>query len=69
LPHKYIILVSGSYNGNITPLLVSNSTMTIGSSNFSGDLKEYCLSESLLNPVVNIRPPFKNIPRDALLPS
>jgi len=53
----------------MTPLLVSNSTITIGSSSFSGDLNEYCLSESLLKPVVNIRPPFKNIPLDALLPS
>ncbi|KAE9526557.1 hypothetical protein AGLY_013205 [Aphis glycines] len=40
-----------SYSGNITPLLVSNSTITIGSSNLSGDLNEYCLSESLLKPV------------------
>lgn len=48
-PHKKIKLVSGSYNGNITPLEVSSSTITIGSESESGALKEYCLSDDLEN--------------------
>jgi hypothetical protein len=61
--------VSGSYNGNITPLLVSSSTITMGSERCSGARKEYCLSDILLKPVVNTRPERRKIALVALLPS
>lgn len=48
LPHRKTKFVSGSYSGNITPLDVSSSTITIGSSNASGARSEYCLSDDLL---------------------
>lgn len=48
-PHRKTRFVSGSYKGNITPLDVSNSTITIGSSKASGARKEYCRSDDLLN--------------------
>ncbi|KYN36779.1 hypothetical protein ALC56_08570 [Trachymyrmex septentrionalis] len=54
LKHNYI-----TQSGNITPLLVSNSTITIGSPNMSGARNEYCLSDILLKPVVKIKPPLK----------
>lgn len=47
-PHRKTKFVSGSYNGNITPLDVSNSTITIGSSKASGARNEYCRSDDLL---------------------
>jgi hypothetical protein len=61
--------VSGSYSGNITPLLVSSSTITIGSERCSGARREYCLSDILLKPVVKIRPLLRKIALVALDPS
>jgi len=61
--------VSGSYSGNITPLLVSNSTITIGSARCAGARREYCLSDILLKPVVNMRPLLRKIALVAFDPS
>lgn len=68
LPHKKIRLVSGSYNGNITPLDVSNSTITMGSSKQSGVRKLYCLSDIFEKPVVNTSPCRRNMALVALVP-
>ena len=55
-PQRYTKFASGSYNGNITPLEVSSSTMTMGSSRCPGARNEYCLSLCLVKPVVKTRP-------------
>lgn len=53
----------------MTPLLVSNSTIMIGSSKCPGALSEYCLSLTLLKPVVKINPLLRYSALEALLPS
>lgn len=53
----------------MTPLLVSKSTIAIGSPKLPGARSEYCLSDTRLKPVMNIKPHRKNIARLALLPS
>lgn len=68
LPHKNIRFVSGSYKGNITPLDVSNSTITMGSSKQSGVLKLYCRSDIFEKPVVNTKPCLRKIALVAFVP-
>lgn len=53
----------------MTPLDVSSSTITMGSSRCPGALSEYCLSLCLVKPVVKTSPFRRKIAREALLPS
>ncbi len=55
--------------GNMTPLEVSSSTITMGSSRCPGARSEYWRSLCFVKPVVNTRPFLRKMAREALLPS